>query len=99
MLPKTSQHPSRRDSQTTISTENLGDSSDHDSVKRIIEAYTPSRGHQDEKLAKCLNAFLDILPQEGATRIANDILRCGNDPDKLFEVFESLRTGLLIPSK
>lgn len=96
---KTLQSATPGDSRATTSTEDLGDGSGHGAARRIIAAYTSSRGRQDEKLAKCLNALLDFLPSSGATRVSNDILRCGDDNDKLFEVFENLCTGLLVPSK
>ncbi|KAK2782000.1 hypothetical protein FQN53_000250 [Emmonsiellopsis sp. PD_33] len=90
----------RASSQATAPTNGLGDPPDHADARDIIASYTPSiLSLQDQQLAACLNAFLDVLPLEGATVLANDILQCGNDHDKLFEVFENLRTALLVPMK
>lgn len=69
-----------------------------ETAKQVIRIYS-STDKEDEKLGVCLDAFLDHLPEAGARAVANDIIRCENDHQKLFEVFEDLRTSLLIPSK
>ncbi|KAK2799705.1 hypothetical protein FQN50_008405 [Emmonsiellopsis sp. PD_5] len=95
---KTSQ-TARASSHVTASIDDLGAGPPHTSARDILASYAPSRGPQDEKLVACLNAFLDFLPPDGATAVANDIVRCGDDDDELFQVFENLRTALLVPMK
>ena len=72
--------------------------SDIRKAKKRISAYTPS-GKHDKKLASCLNAFLNRLPRDGARAVANDILDCGEDDEKLYEVFFNLFMNLLLPSE
>jgi hypothetical protein len=68
-------------------------------VKARIDRYLPLIGLDDNKLIPCLHAFINFLPPAGRASIATDILNCGNDDKKLFQVFENLSTALLYPSK
>ncbi|PGH14630.1 hypothetical protein AJ79_02965 [Helicocarpus griseus UAMH5409] len=83
----------------SISTNDPGILPYYEAAKDRIAAYGSPRGHRNENLVKCLNAFLDFLPIEGANSIANDILRYEETNDELFQVFENLRTGLLVPMR
>ena len=65
-----------------------------------IDRYNGILGKKDDKLQKCLYAFIDFLPPDGRESIARDILNCPDDEDeKLFDVFENLSTALLYPSE
>ncbi|KAJ9217810.1 hypothetical protein DTO166G4_614 [Paecilomyces variotii] len=50
----------------------------------------------DQKLKACMTALLDWLPAGGRDSAARDILQCKTD-DKLYEMFENIRTCLLAP--
>lgn len=52
----------------------------------------------DQKLKACMTALLDWLPAGGRDSAARDILQCKTD-DKLYEMFENIRTCLLAPCK
>lgn len=64
-----------------------------------VDQFSPTGSMRNsDKLVKTLHAFLEFLPQKGQLSIARDINLCGEDDAKVFNVFENLRTSLLIPS-
>ncbi|KAJ9195968.1 hypothetical protein DTO164E3_6506 [Paecilomyces variotii] len=72
-----------------------------DSPKDKGKAKAKGKGREkraDKKLKACMTALLDWLPPGGRDSAARDILQCETD-DKLYEMFENIRTCLLAPLK
>lgn len=72
-----------------------------DSPKDKGKAKAKGKGREkraDKKLKACMTALLDWLPPGGRDSAARDILQCETD-DKLYEMFENIRTCLLAPCK
>lgn len=65
--------------------------------KRITKYQSQNRLHE-ENLQPSLNAFLEWLPEGGRESIARDIINATTDK-ALYDVFNNLLTGLVLPSK
>ncbi|KAJ9296394.1 hypothetical protein DTO271G3_5092 [Paecilomyces variotii] len=74
-----------------------------DSPKGKGKAKAKGKGREetrraDQNLKACMTALLDWLPAGGRDSAARDILQCETD-DRLYEVFDNIRTCLLAPLK
>jgi hypothetical protein len=61
-----------------------------------LDHYRPE--NQGDMTVKILKAFMEFLPNDGASNLAEDILGCDSD-EKIKQLADNLHTGVLLPSK
>ncbi|PGH16992.1 hypothetical protein AJ79_01376 [Helicocarpus griseus UAMH5409] len=64
-------------------------------ARERINRYVPGQQANDDKLIACLHAFPDWLPEEGVDFVVHEVVKCGENDNRLYQCFADLLRSVL----